>query len=171
MNHLPKNLFLVGMPACGKSYFGNRLAQYLGRNFIDIDAAIEQEAQMSIAQIFESKGEAWFREQEASLIHKICNSLEKTVVATGGGLPCWGANRSVMQATGWMIYVETPLEILAERILKTEERPMFLNANKELVLLKLQQLWQKRASFYLQSQIILSYSTHQWDSLLEKLKL
>jgi len=163
MNHLPKNLFLVGMPACGKSYFGNRLAQYLGRNFIDIDAAIEQEAQMSIAQIFESKGEAWFREQEASLIHKICNSLEKTVVATGGGLPCWGANRSVMQATGW--------KILAERILKTEERPMFLNANKELVLLKLQQLWQKRASFYLQSQIILSYSTHQWDSLLEKLKL
>lgn len=171
MNHLPKNLFLVGMPACGKSYFGIRLAQYLGRNFIDTDVAIEQETQMSIAQIFERKGETWFREQEVALIQKVGNSSEKTVVATGGGLPCWGANRSVMQASGWMIYVETPLEILAERILKTSVRPMFLNANKELILLKLQQLWQKRASLYLQSQIILPYSSHQWDSLLEKLLL
>ncbi len=159
------------MPACGKSFLGNRLAQYLGRKFIDTDAVIEQETHMSVTQIFEVKGETWFREQEAALIHKICNSSEKNIVATGGGLPCWGDNRNVMQASGWMIYVETPLEILAERILKSSARPMFLNANKELIFLKLQQLWQKRASFYLQSQIILPYSSHQWESLLEKLKL
>lgn len=168
---MPQNLFLVGMPACGKTYFGHRLAQYLGRVFIDTDAVIEQEYQMSIPQIFEQKGESWFRMQEVTLIRKICHSSEINVVATGGGLPCWGENRQVMQASGWMIYIETPIEVLAERIMKTSSRPMFLKVNKELVVLKLEQLWQKRAPFYLQSQIILPYTTHQWESLLERLKL
>jgi predicted ATPase with chaperone activity len=68
---LPKNIILVGMMGCGKSTIGRKLQSLLGYPFVDTDQLIEEKAQMSVADIFEKRGEPYFRELESAVLHEL----------------------------------------------------------------------------------------------------
>jgi shikimate kinase len=78
------NIILIGFMGTGKTAIGKRLAQALGRPFIDTDKEIEKVTGMSIAQIFNKHGEIRFRSEEKIAIKKACAS-RSAVIATGGG--------------------------------------------------------------------------------------
>lgn len=78
------NLFLVGMMGAGKSTVGKLLAPQLQYRFVDMDNLIEACAQRSIADIFRTEGEAYFRELESQVLQEVC-AHSRLVVATGGG--------------------------------------------------------------------------------------
>jgi shikimate kinase len=80
-----KNIYLVGFMGSGKSTVGKILAEKLNMNFIDIDKLIEEKEEMKIKDIFEQKGESYFRELERKQIEAIVNQ-KGLVVSTGGGL-------------------------------------------------------------------------------------
>ena len=99
----------------GKSYLGQRLANILNWDFVDMDAYLEAQEGKTISQIFEESGEPFFRALEKKYLHSTLN-FDKTIVATGGGAPCFFDNIQWMKQHGQTIYLKTPTTVLVNRL-------------------------------------------------------
>jgi len=150
-------IFLTGMPGSGKTSFGQTLAQQLTLPIWDMDDLIEQKAQMRIPTIFEQQGEGHFRELERQVLHEIIEDKSASaIVATGGGAPCFFDNMEQINKAGISIYLDTPIYLIVERMLrKTQDRPLYQQATPEALREKLTKTFWQRKKFYWQAQIIL----------------
>jgi shikimate kinase len=117
------NIYLIGMPGSGKSRVGREIAQRMSVPFVDLDGMIEEEAARSIVQIFEDQGEAVFRELEKSALSRV-SSRSRAVVACGGGVVLDEENRAVMRATGRVVWLDVPLDMLRKRVRPGDRRPL-----------------------------------------------
>lgn len=163
-----QHLFLLGLPGCGKSTLGKALAQELNRPFLDTDQMIEQQQQLSIASIFKDYGELAFRQLECQLLENL--PTESTVVATGGGLPCFGSNMDTLKQSGVTLYLEVPEEVLVERLQgETHKRPLLQNKSKEELLQTLRQHLEKRKPYYRRADLIFSGANISTQLLIERL--
>lgn len=117
-------IYLYGAPASGKSTLGKRLAQALGVDFVDLDAAIVEAAGCPIPQIFAEKGEPYFRDLEAETLKRV--SQPKRVISLGGGSLLRDSSRAFCEANGTVLCIDTPSdEELARRIgLAAGSRPL-----------------------------------------------
>ncbi len=99
-----KNIILIGMPGCGKSTLGKKLAEKTGRTFLDADEAIREKAGMSIPEIFEKQGETGFRNLETEVL---CALGKKSglVLATGGGCVTRAENYPLLHQNGTIIWL------------------------------------------------------------------
>lgn len=111
----PDRIFLIGYMASGKSTLAKVLAKKLNFDHIDTDNAIEQLNDETIENIFESKGEEWFRKEEERVLSFV-TELDKVVISTGGGMPIFSNNLEKMLHSGLTIYLELPPAILSGRI-------------------------------------------------------
>lgn len=117
------NIILIGMPGSGKTFIGKKIAEQTGKKFIDIDEKIIEQEKMSIPNIFEQKGEDYFRKVETEVLKKYCigNGM---VISTGGGVVKCERNHNIIRQNGKVIWVKRALEKLA-----TEGRPLSINKN------------------------------------------
>ncbi len=148
-------MFLVGMPYAGKSYWGRTVADHFGLPFIDLDDYIARKERNTIPGIFEAAGEAGFREVERQcLIEVIRDAGQGSIVACGGGTPCFYDNMQLMKAAGMVVYIQaSPAYLLANYDRSTQTRPLFGNARPTLS--QLEELLARRAPFYEQAHHIL----------------
>ncbi|MFW7432280.1 shikimate kinase [Vagococcus carniphilus] len=109
-----KQLTLIGFMGSGKSTTGQMLSKELGIPLLELDQMIEKEAKMSIPDIFEIKGEAYFRELETIILTKTLNS--RGVIATGGGILTNRKNVEQLKSTRNVIYLKGKVSTLIERI-------------------------------------------------------
>lgn len=109
---LDKRIYLIGMPGCGKSTLGKRLANELGYEFIDMDLYIEKTSGKSIEDIFNDYGEAWFRAYERKTLEEFAR-LDNVVIGTGGGVIKDKTNKELMD--GKCIYLRVPCNVLQAR--------------------------------------------------------
>jgi shikimate kinase len=120
----PRSVVLVGMMGAGKSSIGRRLAARLSVPFIDADTEIEKAAGMTIADIFATHGEAYFRTGEARVIARLLDSGPQ-VLATGGGAFMDPHTQEVIREKGVSVWLKADLELLIRRISKRKnERPL-----------------------------------------------
>lgn len=119
-----QNLVLIGMPGCGKTTLGKRLAHKRGMDFVDTDDLIREQAGTDIPTIFAKRGEASFRDIEAAVIRSL-ESVQHTVIATGGGAILREENVNVLRANGRLCFLDRPLEALVT----TADRPLSSNSN------------------------------------------
>ncbi|MGN6280125.1 MAG: shikimate kinase [Sphingomonas sp.] len=131
-----KPIVLVGLMGVGKSTVGRRLAQRLGLPFVDADSEIESAAGMSIADIFDAFGEAYFRDGERRVIARLLDGSPK-VIATGGGAFINDDTRALILDTSLSIWLDAPLEILVERVRRRDTRPLLKNRDPARVLVEL----------------------------------
>ncbi len=126
-------IFLVGFMGSGKSYVGRNLAPLLNFDYVDIDKYIEEQEGLTVKEIFEQKGEDYFRQLEKDFIQQL-ESEENLVVSTGGGAPCFFDNMDVMNEKGLTIYLNRNKEKTIWRLLKGQyKRPLIANLSpKEL---------------------------------------
>ncbi len=120
-------IFITGYMGSGKSTAGKKLAAGLGYEFIDLDHFIETEYQLSIPEIFATKGEKEFRAIENNTLKKV---LEKknVVVACGGGTPCYYNNMELMNKNGITIYLKMSVDALMARLSTAKDiRPVIQN--------------------------------------------
>ncbi len=131
-------LYLIGMPGCGKSTLGKKLAEKLNYEFIDMDTYIEKQACMFIDEIFEAYGEEYFRALETNVL-KDFNNMDNVIIATGGGVIKNKNNKKLM--AGKCIYLHASLEDLKIRLehsdiirplLQTKTVEEIYNERKEL---------------------------------------
>jgi shikimate kinase len=108
-------VFLVGYMGCGKSTVGKMLAGRLGLQFIDMDVFLENRFHKTVSQLFAERGEDGFRRMERVALEEICG-YQDTVVATGGGAPCFFDNMDVMNDAGTTVYIKASVEILSQRL-------------------------------------------------------
>jgi shikimate kinase len=111
---------LIGYRGSGKSSIAPRLARRLGWTWIDSDRVIEDRAGCSIRQIFESEGEAGFRQRESQILAEVLQQ-DRLVLATGGGAILLEENRVRMKAAGPVVWLHTSIEALTKRL--SRERP------------------------------------------------
>lgn len=116
-------VYLVGMPGSGKSTVGPELARRLDVPFVELDQQIERVAGVSVSQIFERDGEARFRELEAAALVDAA-SRDPSIVSCGGGVVLEPANRVTLRATGEVVFLSVPLDVLRSRIQPSTERPL-----------------------------------------------
>lgn len=123
-------IYLIGFMGSGKSHTGRRLAEARGVPFVDLDDWIEVHSGLSIAQIFNAEGEKGFRKREQKALHQTV-SLERAVVACGGGTPCFFDNMEWMNARGLTVFLDTPAALILERLRKEREhRPLIRDLNE-----------------------------------------
>lgn len=112
----------------GKSTVGRRLAKRLGLPFVDSDTAIEDAAGYSAAEVFERYGEADFRDGERRLVARLING-EVRVIATGGGAFVDPATRSLLKERAITVWLDAPVEVLADRTARRDSRPLLRNGD------------------------------------------
>ena len=108
-------VFLIGMPASGKSTVGKRLAKLMKARFVDLDAAVVAATGTPLKQIFKTEGEWGFRVREATALLDVVRQRGDVVVATGGGAPTFGDNLAVMKHAGPVCYLRASVAALARR--------------------------------------------------------
>lgn len=148
------HLFLTGFMGCGKSHWGRRLAEAWQMPFIDLDQRITERAGKSIPELFKLYGEENFRLLERDTLHHI--ALEPpSIIASGGGTPCFFDNMEWMNAHGWTAYLQTPVATLLERLLPDKaQRPLLANIPVEDLEAFITQKLKERETWYLKAQWI-----------------
>lgn len=145
-------IFLIGYMGSGKTTIGKLLSKQLGFTFLDMDAYIEEKYFKTISQIFEAYGETYFREIERKCLHEVA-LFENTVIATGGGTPCFFDNMDVMNATGTTVYLKYSPEELATRLSSaTNKRPLIAQKQGDELLEFISKTLLTREVFYNKAQ-------------------
>jgi shikimate kinase len=147
---LDRPIVLVGLMGVGKSTVGRRLARRLGLQFVDSDAAIEDAAGLSPAEVFERYGERDFRDGERRLVARLVDEGVVRVIATGGGAYIDPCTRELLNERAITIWLDAPVEILAERTSRRDTRAQLRNVDPKATL---ERLSDERRSSYEQAHV------------------
>jgi shikimate kinase len=142
-----RNLVLTGLMGTGKTAVGRRVAERLGRPFVDTDAIVERETGTSIAELFATVGERGFRDEEAAAIRHN-SSLRGQVIAVGGGAVVSPSNVTHLRSTGDIVLLTAPADVLRQRLEGdgVESRPLLADADD--LTERLARLGEERAEAY-----------------------
>jgi shikimate kinase len=141
---LDRPVVLVGLMGVGKSTVGRRLAKRLGLSFIDSDAAIEDASGFSAAEVYERYGEREFRDGERRLVARLVEG-EVRVIATGGGAYVDPHTRQLLNERAITIWLDAPVDILAERTARRDTRAQLRQGNPKETLERLSE--ERRPSY------------------------
>ncbi len=144
-------IFLCGFMGCGKSTVGERLARRLDCPFVDMDAYIEEQAGMTIPEIFAQYGEPHFRDLETQAIREL--AVRDGIIACGGGAMLREENAKIAAEHGTVVYLEVPFHICYRRIADSD-RPIVRRSTRD----ELEQLYNARQTIYQK------HSTHTADA-------
>lgn len=146
---ITRPVVLVGLMGVGKTTVGRKIAALLARDFVDADEAIVEAAQRSIPEIFETFGEAYFRDGERRVIARLIEE-EHGVIATGGGAFVDPSTRALILERGIAVWIDCDIETLVERTARRGNRPLLQNGNPREILTRLAH---ERAPSYAQAHI------------------
>ena len=141
---MKKNLVLLGMMAVGKSTIARIVAKKLKIKFIDIDSIIQKKNSLTIAEIFEKKGEKFFRKEEEK---EVLKSLKKdnSIIALGGGAFINKTIRKNISKSAVSLWMDLDIDIINNRVKNNNKRPLLKKENNKD---KLIQLYNKRKKIY-----------------------
>lgn len=147
-------IYLIGYMGSGKSSFGRRLARKLDYDFFDIDLELEAKSGLRVSEIFEIHGEQKFREMEREMLHHTA-SLDRVVIATGGGTPCHFDNMDFILKNGISVYLRLDVPSLVYRLERSSKvRPLIANLNGEELAKDISTRLAEREQWYLKANCI-----------------
>jgi shikimate kinase len=111
-------VFLIGFMGSGKTHWGKLLALKLKLPFFDLDTVITETEKKSISEVFSEKGEEYFRYKEKEVLEELVCDHEQFILSCGGGTPCFFNNIEYMKRNGKVLWLNTSINILKERLLK-----------------------------------------------------
>lgn len=152
------NIVLTGMPSSGKSTIGGILAETMGRDFIDTDKMVERKMKMPIKKIFESYGEAYFRNLETEAV-KEASKHSGVVIATGGGVVLREENIRALKQNGKIFFIDRDVE----KLVPTSSRPTALDKNAIL------KRYEERYDIYKTTADVIVENNSKPDSVVSKI--
>ena len=154
-------LYLVGFMGAGKTTVARALGRRIGWRVEDIDERIESRERTSVAALFASRGEAYFRQAERNVLHELLPE-RNVIVATGGGTFVDPENRSAMLADGAVAWLDVPLTRIIDRVPPDGRRPLAADRTQ------MEQLFLRRQVAYGQAHIRVDAS-RPVDEVVERL--
>ncbi len=165
-----KNIVLTGPMGSGKSIIGKLLAKKLNYTFIDTDDLIESNEDISINEIFNKKGESYFRKLENNICKEL-SSKKNLVIATGGGIVLNPENIKYLRKNGIIVNLKSSVDTLWNRIKNSSNRPLLKVENP---FEKLKKIVEEREEFYNNADIFIFTDDltveEIIDNLIEKLR-
>lgn len=120
-------IFLLGMMGAGKTYWAEKLKKKLKIPAYDLDTLVEMMEEKTITEMFEEDGEEYFRKAEAKML-RLFKEKKNFILSCGGGTPCFNDNMQWMNKNGITVWIDEPVEILAQRLTtEKDKRPLIKN--------------------------------------------
>lgn len=162
---------LVGYMGSGKSLIGQLLAEKLDLSFSDLDTLIEADQVKPISDIFRDKGEIYFRATEAKVLRTYVQNNDHTVLALGGGTPCYASNMELLNSSSNIItvFLKASVLTLANRLMKEQsKRPLLAHVNTEEAMLEFvgKHLFE-RNNYYNEAKLHISTDTKSPEQIVE----
>lgn len=166
-----KKIILLGYMGSGKSTISKLLAERLGLPFLDLDLLIEENLQMSIAAIFKSKGEIFFRKKEHKTLIDTLDSFDSFVLALGGGTPCYSNNHLLLQREDVLsIYLKGSIETLCNRLHHEQaQRPLLQQLGEDSLETFIAKQLFDRSYFYYQAQHVVNIDQKSTKQLVDEI--
>lgn len=148
--------FLIGFMGAGKTTIGQFAARHNDLHFLDLDEYIEQKAEMSVRDIFQTKGEEHFRQLERKCLEEVC-AIEglDLLLSCGGGTPCFFDNMALMNRHGHTIYLDMSAARLTDRLRHAKDKRPLLNSLDGDLQVWVHKKLMERAAFYNQAASII----------------
>jgi shikimate kinase len=155
-----KIIYLTGFMGSGKSTIGPIVANVIGCEFHDLDSLIKKKSGMEIREIFDTRGEEYFRNLERETLLEI-SKKDKMVISLGGGTITNQQNLETLKKTGIIFYLKLSPAAAYNRLKYKKDRPVLLSGlkedyKKEDLMKNINDLYDKRKSFYEQSDFIIN---------------
>ena len=153
-----KIYYLTGFMAAGKSTIGPILANTLGWDFYDLDKEVEKQERLKVVEIFEQKGEEYFRASETAMLEKL--SLDdEAIISLGGGAIASDVNFKIIKSSGKIIYLRSSPEMAYKRLRFKRDRPAFVFEGEEVpskgeFLERINKLLDSRKRYYEQADFV-----------------
>lgn len=147
-----KNIVLIGFMGTGKTSTGRLLASRLGCAFVDTDQKVEEEAQMSVGEIFARYGEPHFRALEAAVVQQVARSRQ-TVISTGGGVVLQPENMRALRERGAIVALTASVDTILERTSRRHARPLLEQEDRRQTV---EALLSERRELYRQADLMIS---------------
>lgn len=151
------NIFLIGLMGVGKSTLGKQLSTSLEYTFLDTDEIIQARSKATIQEIFDKHGEEHFRSLERRVLLDL-QLVRKSIIATGGGMPCFLDNMDIMNQQGLTIWLDEDLNILDQRLSYDKENRPLLESTSDLKSV-LKNMYESRKNIYEKSKIHIQQPT------------
>ena len=163
-------IYLIGFMGSGKTYWGRSLSEKLHLPFFDLDEQVVSHEGLTIPEIFASFGEEKFRMMEKDLLHIITESHDNFVMACGGGSPCYFNNIEYMNQSGTTVWINTPLDVLFER-LKAEKlsRPLIRNLTDLQLRGFIIKKFADRKIYYEQADLVIDEEPVKLDAMVDRI--
>jgi shikimate kinase len=158
------SVILTGFMGTGKTTVGRRLAQRLGKQFVDTDQQIEQQEGRSVAAIFATDGETYFRAAERRVVAQAVQM--DAVVATGGGAIVDPANLGCMRAAGPIICLTAAVDVILERTRADDNRPLLGDSERRA---RVSELLRQRAPAYAQADVNIDTSHRPVEMIVDEI--
>jgi shikimate kinase len=153
----------------GKTSTGKKLAKALNCPFVDTDKLISNQEGCTISQLFETKGENYFRTLEQQVIEKL-DANEVMVVATGGGLPCHNNLMDLLSQKGTTVYLQTKPSTLLLRLKEGKsKRPLIAKLNDDELAALIDKMLSAREEIYLKAELVLSEAEQKVENIILRL--
>ncbi|RPE09136.1 shikimate kinase [Chitinophaga lutea] len=150
-------LFLLGFMGAGKSYWGKQLAAHWDLPYFDLDEVIVEREGMPVADIFNTKGEDYFRKREAAVLRELAAENDRFLISCGGGTPCFSDTMDFMNANGVTVWLNPSIPLMVERLQRKQyKRPLIQDLGTEELTAFTEKKLAERQPFYEQSQVIIS---------------
>lgn len=161
-----QNVILIGFMGSGKSTIGRILAQKLKFQWLDMDIEIEKGEQKTIQEIFDEKGEAYFRDLETDYLKQLTQQNNK-VISTGGGIVLKEENIALLKEIGTVVFLHADSAQIIENLKDDTKRPLLKGDNVEE---KIMRLLDERESNYLSAaNIIIQTTGKSMDHVVEEI--
>lgn len=162
---MKQHYYITGFMGSGKTTIGQALAKELSFNVIDTDQWIEEQEKQRISELFQTKGEPYFRKQETNALKAIAG--QRLIITTGGGIVTKEENRKLMKEKGKIIYLKCDIEEILRRLEDDATRPLLQGKDKA----KIEQLFLARKAYYEDADIIIDTTGRPVSDIVHELKL
>jgi shikimate kinase len=163
-------IFLIGFMGSGKTHWGRLLSRKLGLAFYDLDTVIVEQEKKSVADIFADKGEEYFRYKETEALERIVEGGDGFILSCGGGTPCFFNNIEFMKKNGKVIWLNTSIEVLNERLLRERKsRPLIREVDEADLTRYIVKKLSERRMYYQQADVTVNEESVTLDELIKLL--